>query len=146
VIALLTLILATVFALLGAIHVYWAMGPRGTEGSSAVPQVDGVAAFQPTVAGTFAVAAALFFAAGLVATTGGLLPIPMPRIILLIGCVGLGVILVGRAIGDFRLVGFFKRVTGSAFARRDTLAYSPLCLGLGVGVLALAWVTRTGAG
>ena len=37
-----------------------------------------------------------------------------------------------RAIGDFRYVGFFKRVRDSSFARLDTLAYSPLCAGLAV--------------
>ena len=43
-----------------------------------------------------------------------------------------------RAIGDFRYVGFFKRVRGSKFARLDTLAYSPLCtaLALLIGIAA----------
>jgi hypothetical protein len=45
-----------------------------------------------------------------------------------------------RAIGDFRYVGFFKRIRGSRFARLDTFAYSPLCafLALLVGFSALA--------
>jgi len=37
-----------------------------------------------------------------------------------------------RAIGDFRYVGFFKRIRDTRFARLDTLAYSPLCAVLGV--------------
>jgi hypothetical protein len=37
-----------------------------------------------------------------------------------------------RAIGDFRYVGFFKRIRDSKFARLDTLAYSPLCAALAV--------------
>jgi hypothetical protein len=43
-----------------------------------------------------------------------------------------------RAIGDFRYVGFFKRIRDSRFARLDTLAYSPLCacLALLVGISA----------
>jgi len=43
-----------------------------------------------------------------------------------------------RAIGDFRHVGFFKRVRGCRFARLDTLAYSPLCtaLALLIGIAA----------
>ena len=43
-----------------------------------------------------------------------------------------------RAVGDFRLVGFFKRPSDSRFARRDTRLYSPLCLALGLALLALA--------
>jgi hypothetical protein len=43
-----------------------------------------------------------------------------------------------RAIGDFRYVGFFKRIRDSRFARIDTLAYSPLrgCLALLIGIAA----------
>ena len=44
-----------------------------------------------------------------------------------------------RAIGDFRYVGFFKRVRGSRFARMDTTLYSPLCLALAAGVAAVAF-------
>jgi hypothetical protein len=37
-----------------------------------------------------------------------------------------------RAIGDFRYIGFFKRIRDTRFARLDTLAYSPLCAVLAV--------------
>jgi hypothetical protein len=33
-----------------------------------------------------------------------------------------------RAVGEFRLVGLFKRIRGTAFARWDTWLFSPLCL------------------
>lgn len=33
-----------------------------------------------------------------------------------------------RAIGEFRYVGFFKRVKDTQFANLDTRYYSPLCL------------------
>lgn len=36
--------------------------------------------------------------------------------------------MLARAVGDFRLVGFFKKVKGSEFALMDTLLYSPLCV------------------
>jgi hypothetical protein len=40
-------------------------------------------------------------------------------------------------VGEFKYVGFFKRVRGTRFATLDTLVYSPLCLLLAAGV---AWV------
>ena len=43
-----------------------------------------------------------------------------------------------RAIGEFRYVGFFKRVVGSRFATLDTFVYSPLCLALAIGVALVA--------
>jgi hypothetical protein len=43
-----------------------------------------------------------------------------------------------RSVGEFRLVGFFKRVRGTDFAWWDTRLYSPLCLAMGVAFLAVA--------
>lgn len=37
-----------------------------------------------------------------------------------------------RAVGDFRYVGFFKRVKGTNFSRADSVYYSPLCFGIAV--------------
>ena len=87
------------------------------------------------------VALALFLAAGLVASTGGLVVNILPKIVSLAGCAGLALILVARAVGDFRLVGFFKRVRGSRFAKLDSLIYSPFCLALGIGVICLIMVS-----
>lgn len=44
-----------------------------------------------------------------------------------------------RAVGDFRYVGFFKRIRGSRFARMDTLYYSPLCAALALSIASMAW-------
>jgi hypothetical protein len=52
----------------------------------------------------------------------------------------IALLLFARAIGDSELVGFFKEVKGSRFARLDTWVYSPLCVVLGAGLLAVAWV------
>ena len=48
-----------------------------------------------------------------------------------VGSGGVGFVLLARAIGDRRYIGFLKRERGTAFARRDTMLYSPLCLALG---------------
>jgi hypothetical protein len=53
----------------------------------------------------------------------------------------LALLFLARAIGDFRLVGFFKRLRGTRFASLDTRYYSPLCLGLALGVL---WLLHGG--
>jgi hypothetical protein len=37
-------------------------------------------------------------------------------------------IFAARAVGDFRYVGFFKRVRDSRFGRLDSALYSPLCV------------------
>jgi hypothetical protein len=53
-----------------------------------------------------------------------------------------GSVFVLRAIGEFRLVGFFKSVRGTPFAHWDTWLYSPLSLLIGLGALWLASTSR----
>lgn len=49
-----------------------------------------------------------------------------------------GGVLVLRAVGEFKYVGFFKRVKGSKFATYDSWLFSPFCLLAGGAFLALA--------
>jgi hypothetical protein len=50
----------------------------------------------------------------------------------------MGLVFLVRAVGEFKLVGFFKRVRGTSFARWDTWLFSPLCLGISFAALWLA--------
>lgn len=134
--SLTALLVAATLALIALVHVYWALGGR-TAWVAALPEVDGRPAFTPRRPMTLLVAVALLVAALLVAVTGGWLRAPLPRVAAR-GLTGLlALVFVARAIGDFRLVGFFKRVRGTRFATLDSTLYAPLCLVLG---LASAWV------
>lgn len=128
--------LCAVFALLGAWHLYWASGGKVAMGG-AVPEVGGRPAFSPTRASTAAVGVALLACSALIAVCGHLTGPLLPPTVGSGLCFALALALALRAIGDFRLVGFFKRVRGSTFARRDTVVYSPLCLLLAAGVFVI---------
>jgi uncharacterized membrane protein YtjA (UPF0391 family) len=130
--------LSLIFLVLALIHVYWAFG--GLEGSlSAVPSIDGKPTFRPTPLATMLVAAVLALIALLIASVSGFVALPMPHSLLTWGTYAVAAGLLMRAIGDFRLVGFFKRVKGSRFAELDTKYFSPLCLALSAGMLAVAY-------
>jgi hypothetical protein len=137
----LALAVCGVFAVLAAWHFRMAMLPL-TGGGGAVPSVDGKPVFVPTRRSTVAVGVILLLFAALVAATSGLVPVSLPGPVLawLSYCLAVG--LLARAIGEFRYVGFFKRVRGSRFARLDTLVYSPICLLLALGVALVAWSSR----
>ena len=130
------------FALFGIVHVYWAFGGRFGK-AAAVPTREGRPAFSPSPALTLAVAIALVGCAAVVALASGLVALPPElaglRAIAVWLAYGLALVLLLRAIGDFRLFGFFKRVRGTGFARIDSLAYSPIALALAVAVFATAW-------
>ena len=127
------LLLAAVFALLSLFHIYWAAG--GRFGSvSGVPTVNGARVFNPSTAGTLAVAAALFCAMLVILGQINLLGKVIPQWIFRWATLFIGVLFFLRAIGEFRLVGFFKQIRDTPFAFWDTWLFSPLCLLIAVTV------------
>jgi hypothetical protein len=129
--------LASVLTFLSGLHIYWAIGGRWGWGT-AIPQMDGRAAFSPSRFATVLVAIGLAVAALVPLVRTGALPVPAP-LWLSQGSAGLlAFVFFIRAVGDFRLIGFFKRVRGTPFAIWDTRLFSPLCLLLAAGFARVA--------
>jgi len=136
---------AVVFAALSILHVYWAFG--GTVGlEAAIPEVpstrgeqasDGtlIKAFHPSVGMTLLVAGALGVAGALVCLRAGLFAPAGAHWSLQWSLAAVALILMARAVGDLRLVGFFKQIRGTRFAVLDTWLYSPLCVLLAIGLV-----------
>ena len=124
------LLLTGVFLVLSAIHVYWALGGEAGKAAAIPVKEDGQQSFMPSKVATLAVAVALFLFAVLIFC------IAIQNVTMLrpLGW-GLAFVLFLRAIGDFKLVGFFKRPSVSVFAKNDSRFYSPLCLLLAAGIL-----------
>ncbi len=125
-----------IFLIIAGFHFYWAFG--GKFGSQAViPQMEGKMAFQPPVLATIFVALAMLVGAWLSWTPNG----NTTNKILIYGNLAIGIVFLIRAIGDFKYVGFFKKVKGSLFAENDSRYYSPLCLVVsGIGFFIWWWV------
>lgn len=136
--AALAITVCTIFLVLALWHFRMAFVPAAGE-SGAVPVVDGKPLFVPSRKATVGVGIVLLSFAVLVAATAGLWPLAVPRVVLVWLSYGLALGLLARAIGEFKYLGFFKRVRGSRFAKLDTLIYSPLCLLLALGVALVAW-------
>jgi hypothetical protein len=134
---MLALGVCAVFGGLALWHFRMAFLPM-TGSSGAVPSADGKPLFVPSRRATVAVGVVLLLFAGLIAATSGLVPVGLSPSVLAWLSYGLAAGLLARAAGDFRYVGFFKRVRGSRFARLDTWVYSPLCLLLSAGVATVA--------
>ena len=118
---------ALIFTVLGLWHLYWASGGSLAK-DIAIPEINNKPAFVPSNAATVVVGVALLCFAFLIAATAGFVTVPVSSLVLSRLSFSLAFVLLARAIGEFRLVGFFKRVRGTRFARLDTLVYSPLCL------------------
>lgn len=117
-------IAALVLAGLGALHVYWAAGGRRGTAAAVPTRADGSALLRPSHVATIAVAVALFGAAAVIASAAGLAPrVPWVHALGLAAAATFGL----RMIGDFRVVGLFKRERRTPFARWDSMLFSPLC-------------------
>ena len=134
----LAILLISVFVFLASVHVYWAFGGRIAM-VAAIPELRGAPSFVPGRIATLLVASSLFSCAALVGAASGFIDAPVPAVAIQWSCFGLALLLLLRAIGDFRLVGFFKTVRGSRFAWLDSALYSPLCLALALGVFLVSW-------
>lgn len=133
--------LMVVFAGLALVHAYWLFGGRVGR-LAAIPEIDGNPLFQPSTLATLVIAIGLALCAVVIAATAEVFTLPFPRAVCSWMTRGLAVVLLLRAIGDFRLVGFSKRVRDTRFARLDTAVYSPLCLALAIGSAIVGFTTR----
>jgi hypothetical protein len=135
--ATLATIVSLAFVALALWHFRMALRPTAAK-SATVPSVGGKPLFTPSVGATVAVGLVLLLFACLVAATAGLVKVGIPVRVLSWLSYALAAGLLARAVGEFKYLGFFKRVRDSQFARLDTLLYSPLCLLLAVGVAVVA--------
>jgi len=130
-------VLVAIFGALALMHFYWATG-RGASLGGTIPTVSGRPVFSPGPLACIAVGSALVLAALVCAVSAGWLMTGLPDWMSQTGVWGLAGVFGLRAIGDFRYVGFSKRVRDSVFALRDTWLYSPLCLLISILAAALA--------
>jgi hypothetical protein len=137
--------LVMIFAVISLVHVYWGLGGQWAA-AAAVPQVpiEGAEksrpAFRPSGWLTLLVAFGLSLIAALVCLRVGWWLPKVSHWSLQWVISAIAMLMFARAIGDSHLMGFFKQVKDSRFARLDTWVYSPLCVLLGAGLLAVAWV------
>ena len=113
---------------MGTVHVYWAFG--GVIGlDKALPTQDGKRLLDPGKLLTFLVALFLFGFAS-VAYLLNFSENFYESYVTNMGW-GLAIIFLLRAIGDFNMVGIFKTIKETEFAKHDTKYFVPLCLFLG---------------
>jgi hypothetical protein len=128
--------LAMLLGALAGLHAFWALG--GSWGKAvALPERDGAPLFRPSRVSTLLVAAALLTAAACAVVRGGVVAAPGAGLAAQVGCWVFAVIFGVRALGEGTYVGFLKRVRHTSFAHNDTWFYSPLCVALAAGFLAL---------
>ena len=124
------LLTCAILLALSLLHFYWAFGGSYAKAGAIPSSANGKPVLSPRPLITAAVGVALLAMAGLVGAAAGMLPVPVPPLLVKVPTGLLAAVFFARGVGDFRYVGFFKSVKGSLFARRDTYFYAPLCIAL----------------
>jgi hypothetical protein len=133
----LTIVLSSIFLFLSGLHFYWAFG--GAWGMGAViPTKDAeTPPKDPGIIATLIVAIGLLSIAIFIWIKALSLAIYLPSWLLMYGFWVLSGLFFVRAMGDFKYVGFFKRINNTPFSHYDTRYYSPLCLSMAILFIAL---------
>jgi hypothetical protein len=130
-------LLFAVFLFLSSIHFYWAFGGKwGTQGVYPA-NPDGNPMKPPGITATLIVAIGLFSSGIFYLIKGGFISIELPFWLNKNGLWILTGIFIVRAIGDFKYLGFFKKIKNSKFAVNDSKYYSPLSFLIAVLTLIL---------
>ncbi|MFS0838822.1 DUF3995 domain-containing protein [Paenibacillus sp. 1P03SA] len=119
----------SILALISLLHMYWAYGGRWGVGA-VIPSKAGELkpAFTPGKSVTLLVAVLLLTVCLILLVQGGYIAVLPANSVTKTGCIVCASVFFLRSAGDFRHVGFFKKVKHTVFARNDTWLYSPLCL------------------
>ncbi|MCP9765400.1 DUF3995 domain-containing protein [Lacihabitans soyangensis] len=122
------------------IHFYWAFG--GKWGANAVlPQINSEKrVFTPSPLMTLAVAVPFLIISVIFAQAAGWMDFEiiapyLPTLLLVLVAV-----FAIRALGDFKYVGFFKKVKNTDFAINDTKYFTPLCAFVAVSLLIAIYI------
>ena len=137
---LIAFILISIFLFLVGIHVYWAFGGKWGENSVIPTTNQEEKAVMPGIIPTLIVALGFLCFAFIVLVDVTEISTNMPAWLTLIYRYGLWVIagiFILRSIGDFRYIGFFKKIKDTPFGKSDTKYFSPLCLLIGLLALTL---------
>ena len=135
----LILINTTIFILLSFLHIYWALG--GNRGMSDIlPTLsDGQRRFRTGTYARLTVGAAMGGFAFITIGNMGIFNAYLSRDFIRYATTAIGVVFLLRAVGDFRYIGFFKKATGTRFARNDSRYYIPLSITIAVISFIIAW-------
>jgi hypothetical protein len=118
-------------------HFYWGFGGQVAKDIAVPQRKDGTPLFDPSPLATHAVGFVLLaiIAAVILSLWPALLPIP--QVLTKIAVAFFALVFLARALSWHRYVGFFKSVRTTRFGTYDTWLYSPICMAIGIGLLAV---------
>jgi hypothetical protein len=128
----LALLLFGIFLVLALLHFNWALGGEWGFDNALPTNENGDRLLNPRKVDSLVVGLGLLAFAMFYLLQSGIIRLALPEWIIQYGGWLIPLIFILRAIGDFKYVGFFKKIKQTPFGQMDTKYFSPLCLLIGV--------------
>jgi len=120
-------VVSIIFTFLSLVHFYWAFSGNMMH-EYVIPEINSQKVFSPSKLMTATIGFGLLIFAFIILGHIGVFELLFLNNIFKYGTWLIAIIFLGRAIGDFKYIGFFKKVNDTKFAFWDTQLYSPLSL------------------
>ncbi|MFZ1749890.1 MAG: DUF3995 domain-containing protein [Saprospiraceae bacterium] len=135
-IPVLSIILATIFGLLGFIHFYWSFGKTWGLDITIPTTLSGDRVLRPKKLDCALVGLGLSLCSLFYLKLSGLIDFEISSTSIKVVSWIIPVIFILRAIGDFKYVGYFKKIKNTSFGIADSKIFTPLCLIIGaIGII-----------
>lgn len=128
---MLSILLFIIFVILGFVHFNWMFGGKWGLDKALPTKENGERILNPGKTDSGIVGIGLLMFGAFYLLKSELIVINIPDWIVKFGSWIIPTIFILRAIGDFKYVGFFKKIKKTTFGKRDTKLFSPLCLIIG---------------
>lgn len=125
---------------LSGLHFYWAFGGSWGFDEALPTDEQGKRVLNPGKLDSTVVGLALLVFAIYYAIIALSIPAILPDRVVQYGGWVISLLFLLRAVGDFKYIGFFKKVRSTDFAKKDSYYFSPLCLVIGVTGIVLEWI------
>ncbi|MFH6604286.1 DUF3995 domain-containing protein [Maribacter algicola] len=133
---ILSIVLFTIFTALGLIHFYWLFGGKWGFKKVIPTKENHKSTLSIPKFATLIVALVLLLFGMIYLPKSGLMDLQLPNLVTKYGYWIIPSIFILRAIGDFKYVGFFKKIKSTEFAIADSKWFTPLCSTIGtLGIL-----------
>jgi hypothetical protein len=129
-----TYFLISAFLLISAFHLFW--GIKGISPHSVfIPSADNKHLFSPSKLSCFLIGLIFLIGAMHILMLEGIIPPLFSQSTMMILNRIISAVFLLRAIGEFRYIGFFKKIRGTRFAKYDDRFFSPLCMAIALCLL-----------
>lgn len=133
---IISILLSFILIGLGIIHFNWVLGGTFGFAESLPTNERGERVLNPKKIESAIVGFGLMVFGFFYIFKSGLITYNLPEWLMTYGSWIIPIIFLLRAVGEFKYIGFFKRVKNTRFGKLDTKLYSPLCLLIGLfGIL-----------